>query len=102
LAKVLNSSVFLVEAVCAATDEELETGIEPAVFNWSGKTNFSSPFSKRNKATSLGRTPKNLETAARNVSGVSACAKANSTEDLLARAGAAAVPEVEFNFPAIW
>ena len=42
-----------------------------------------------------------MDTAARNFSGVSACPSADSTGDCLARAVAVAVPEVEFNFPAI-
>ena len=99
--KELKSSVFLVDAVCAATDAELETGIDPAVLSCSGNRNFSRPFSKRNKATSLGRTPKSLDKAAQNLSGSGAWPRTNCTELSEASAGAAATAPSELDFSAI-
>src|SRR2546422_3517326 len=71
--------------------EELEIGIAPAVFSSSGKRNLSSLFSRRNRATSLCRTWKILDSSVQNWSGVgfwsSKCSSPRASE-----AGAAAEP----------
>src|SRR5207249_3098375 len=68
--KLLNSSSFLLIAVCAAIADEPESGIAPAVLSSSGNRNFSMPPSSRSSATSLERTRKVLESSAQNSEGV--------------------------------
>ena len=52
LAKLLNISAFLLNAVWAAT-AELEIGMAPLVRRCSGKINLNSPPSRRRSATSV-------------------------------------------------
>src|ERR1700687_4392303 len=90
--KLLNNSIFFVTAVWAATAVELEIGIDPAVESSKGQRNFSNPFSRRSSATSLGRTPKILDSSIQHGSEVPACASRRSIT-ARSRAGADAAPD---------
>src|SRR5712692_455163 len=70
VAKLLKSSTFRVTAVWAATADELEIGIDPAVFSSSGKRSLSRLFSRRNRATSCCCTWKTSDSSTQNWKGV--------------------------------
>jgi hypothetical protein len=90
LSEIIEDFDFLRAGSVAAMAEELEIGIAPAVLSSSGYRNLSSDFSRRNNATSVGRTANNFARAEQNLSGVWACSKTNSTERLGARPAAVA------------
>src|SRR5580704_7073999 len=97
--KLLNSSTFLVMAVCAATAEELETGIDPAVFRCSGTRNLSRPFSRRSNAISVDFTLNCLASSAQNWTGLVVFGPCATAACSSAAAAPVADPPAEFCFP---